>query len=285
MTAAELYFHLRKVLEKNKIEASQFEAMCIVEHTFGSKLQKLLLDKTSVSQEQVVNANKIAYRRCQGEPLQYLLGKWEFYGIEFFVGEGVLIPRQDTETLVNTVLNMELPQKTKILDLCSGSGCIGITLAKNLDSADITAVEISEKAIGYINKNKRLNFADIKVLQGDVLESKTAEVFRDIDVIVCNPPYLTAEDMQNLQKEVTFEPKKALYGGNDGLDFYRKITALWKETLKENGILAFEIGMGQHDAVSKILEENSFTDIHTEDDLCGITRVVYGRSTWRITNG
>ncbi len=277
MTAPELYFHLRKVLEKNKIESSQFEAMCIVEHIFGEKLQKLLIDRTPVSQEQIVNANNIAYRRCQGEPLQYLLGKWEFYGLEYYVGEGVLIPRQDTETLVDTVLNMQLPDNPRILDLCSGSGCIAITLALNIDNADVTAVEISEKAIGYINKNRRYNHADIKVIQGDVLETKTADSFSDIDVIVCNPPYLTAEDMKNLQREVTFEPKKALFGGNDGLDFYRSITRIWKKTLKENGVIAYEIGMGQENDVCQILENNGFTDINTENDLCGITRVVYGR--------
>ncbi len=277
MTAPELYFHLRKVLEKNKIESSQFEAMCMIEHVFGEKLQKLLLDKLPASQEQVVNANNIAYRRCQGEPLQYLLGKWEFYGLDFFVGEGVLIPRQDTETLIDSTLGMDLPKSPKILDLCSGSGCIAITLSLNIDNADVTAVEISEKAIGYINKNRRYNHADLKVMQGDVLEEKTTDGFSDIDIIVCNPPYLTAEDMKQLQREVTFEPKKALFGGNDGLDFYRNITRIWKKTLKENGIIAYEIGMGQQADVTKILEDNGFTDIKTENDLCGITRVVYGR--------
>ena len=285
VTAPELYFHLRKILEKNKIESSQFEAMCIVEHIFGTKLQKLLLDKTPASQEQVVNANNIAYRRSQGQPLQYLLGKWEFYGLEFFVGEGVLIPRQDTETLIDTVLDMELPQNPKILDLCSGSGCIGITLCKNIKNACVTAVEISEKAVGYINKNKKYNKVNMPVLIGDVLNENTAEKFSDIDIIVCNPPYLTAEDMKNLQREVSFEPAKALFGGNDGLDFYKAITRIWKKTLKENGILVYEIGMGQEKEVSEILEENSFTDIKTADDLCGVTRVVYGKSTWRITNG
>lgn len=285
MTAAELYFHLRKVLEKNKIESSQFEAMCIVEHVFGEKLNKLLIDRNAASEEQIVNVNNIVYRRCQGEPLQYLLGKWEFYGLELYVGEGVLIPRQDTETLVHAVTHSELPENPKILDLCSGSGCIAIALDLCIDKSNVTAVEISEKAIGYLNKNKRFNGSEIRVVQGDVLEEKTAEKFSDIDVIVCNPPYLTAEDMQNLQKEVTFEPKKALFGGVDGLDFYRKITHIWKKTLKENGLIAFEIGMGQEDDVCKILENNGFTDIDTKPDLCGITRVVLGRLSRRNING
>lgn len=285
MTASELYLHLRKTLDKNNIESSQFEAMCITEHIFGCRLQKLLLDKIPATQEQVTNANKIAYRRSLGEPLQYLLGKWEFYGLEFFVGEGVLIPRQDTETLVETAINMKLPENPKILDLCSGSGCIAVTLKKYIKNADVTAVEISEKAVGYINKNKKHNNADINVVVGDVLTEKTSEGFSDIDMIVCNPPYLTAQDMNELQKEVTFEPKKALFGGNDGLDFYRNITKLWKKSLKEGGILAYEIGKGQENDIIKIMEENSFTNINTADDLCGITRVIYGSSTWRITDG
>lgn len=285
MTAAELYQHIRKTFEINKIESAQFEAVCIVEHIFGCRLSKLILDKPFVKPEQVVKADNIVYRRCQGEPLQYLLGKWEFYGLEFFVGEGVLIPRQDTETIVDTVINMKLPENPKILDLCSGSGCIAITLKKYIKNADVTAVEISEKAVGYINKNKKNNNADISVIVGDVLTEKTADCFSDIDIIVCNPPYLTAQDMKELQKEVTFEPKKALFGGNDGLEFYRKITQIWKKSLKEGGILAYEIGKGQENDVMKILAENSFADIKTADDLCGVTRVVYGRSTWRITDG
>lgn len=276
VTAPELYFHLRKVLEKNEIESSQFEAMCIIEHIFGQRLQKLLMDKTSVTQEQRKIADHIVYRRCQGKPLQYLLGKWEFYGLEFFVGEGVLIPRQDTETLVDTALNLKLPENPKILDLCSGSGCIGIALGKHIKNADVTAVEISEKAVGYINKNIKHNNAEMNVLIGDVLNERTAQRFCEVDLIVCNPPYLTSEDMQNLQKEVTFEPKKALFGGNDGLDFYRQITCLWKKTLADGGVLAYEIGMGQEDDVSQIMKDNGFTDINMSADLCGITRVVYG---------
>ncbi len=276
VTAPELYFHLKKVLENNEIESSQFEAMCIMEHIFGCRLQKLLFGKPPVTQEQKKIADHIVYRRCKGEPLQYLLGKWEFYGLEFFVGEGVLIPRQDTETLVDTALNFKLPQNPKILDLCSGSGCIAVTLKKNIPTADVTAVEISEKAVGYINRNVKHNNVFLKILIGDVLNEKTAAKFSDIDLIVCNPPYLTQKDMQELQTEVTFEPKKALFGGTDGLDFYREITHIWKNTLNCNGILAYEIGIGQEKDVSQIMKENGFEDIVTVDDLCGITRVVYG---------
>lgn len=277
VTAHELYFHLRKVLERNNIESPQFEAMCIVEHLFDKKLQQLLLDRSVASEEQEATANNIVYRRCKGEPLQYLLGRWEFYGLEFFVGEGVLIPRQDTETLVDLSLGLKLGNSPKILDLCSGSGCIAVTLEKNMHNSDVTAVEISQKAVEYINKNKVYNKSDISVVKADVLDPKTADKFEEIDLIVCNPPYLTADDMKKLQKEVEFEPETALFGGEDGLDFYRCITEIWKKTLKNGGILAYEIGMGQENDVCSIMKNNNFTDISMQADLCGVIRVVYGK--------
>ena len=164
----------------------------------------------------------------------------------------------------------------KILDLCSGSGCIAVSLALNIKNADVTAVEISDKAAEYIKKNAELNNTDLNIVKDDVLSEKTAEIFSGIDAIVCNPPYLTADDMKSLQKEVTFEPETALFGGKDGLDFYRNITKLWKDCLKSGGILAYEIGMGQEDAVMKILEENNFINIEMTEDLSGIIRVVRG---------
>lgn len=276
MTAPELYFHAKKIFECNNIESASFEAMCILEHVFGKKLSVLLLEKPTASEEQKNTVNNLAYRRISGYPLQYLLGKSEFFGLPFYVGEGVLIPRQDTETLVETVLKIKLPENPKILDLCSGSGCIAVSLALNIKNADVTAVEISDKAAEYIKKNAELNNTDLNIVKDDVLSEKTAEIFSGIDAIVCNPPYLTADDMKSLQKEVTFEPETALFGGKDGLDFYRNITKLWKDCLKSGGILAYEIGMGQEDAVMKILEENNFINIEMTEDLSGIIRVVRG---------
>lgn len=276
VTAPELYFHAKKIFECNQIESASFEAMCIIEHVFGKKLASLLLEKTTASEEQKNTVNNLAYRRISGYPLQYLLGKWEFFGLPFYVGEGVLIPRQDTETLVETVLKIKLSENPKILDLCSGSGCIAVTLALNLKNAEVTAVEISDKAVEYIKKNAKLNDSEINIVMGNVLSGETAKMFSGIDVIVCNPPYLTADDMKALQKEVTFEPETALFGGNDGLDFYKSITKIWRDCLKSGGVLAYEIGMGQESDVKKILEENNFTNIEMTKDLSGIIRVVRG---------
>ena len=276
MTAPQLYFHLKKTLEQRNIPSAQFEAMCIAAHIFGENLRNILFERKTATDEQINVCNNILFRRIHGEPLQYLLGKWEFYGLPFYVGDGVLIPRQDTETLVDTILNAHIPQAPKILDLCSGSGCIGITLSKKIPLADVTAVEISEKASGYINRNNRLNGTYMRLVTGDVLNEKVAGMFSEVDVIACNPPYLTERDMKNLQKEVTFEPSLALFGGKDGLKFYRIITELWKSTLKSGGMLVYEIGMGQEKDVEKILSDNKFCNISTADDLCGITRVVFG---------
>lgn len=277
MTAPQLYAHLKNMLRQNGIESPEFEAMCILEHISGKKLSRLLLERPEMPQETETKANNIIYRRISGYPLQYILGEWEFYGLPFYVGEGVLIPRQDTETLAETALDFaKRTDKPKVLDLCSGSGCLAVTIAKNIPSADVTAVEISETAIGYIRKNAELNNVRVSIVSGDVLRKETAEKFSDADIIVCNPPYLTAEDMTVLQKEVSFEPQTALFGGEDGLDFYRKITVLWKDTLKKGGVLAYEIGMEQEKDVRKILEENQFENIEEIKDLSGIIRVVRG---------
>lgn len=277
VTAPQLYFHIKNIFEKNALESPQFEAMCIVEHIFRKKLNSLLLEKTPASAEQVNFADNIAYRRITGEPLQYLLGEWEFFGLPFYVGKGVLIPRQDTETLAETVIDaagkLDAP---KIIDLCSGSGCIACAVAANVKNAKVYALEKSERAIGYLNRNIKLNNADVTVIEADVLSKSAAKNPGGFDIIACNPPYLTAEDMSALQKEVSFEPEEALFGGRDGLKFYREITHIWNGALNSGGVLAYEIGMGQEENVKKIMLENGFVNIEFIRDVPGVIRVVKG---------
>lgn len=277
VTAPELYFHIKSIFEKNDVESPQFEAMCVIEHIFKKKLNTLLLNKPEVSAHQINFADNIAYRRITGEPLQYLLGEWEFFGMPFYVGEGVLIPRQDTETLVEAVINTAMRYDSpKIIDLCSGSGCIACAIAANVKNAEVYALEKSERAIGYLNKNIELNRVNVNVIEADVLNKSNSERYCDFNIIICNPPYLTDDDMKSLQKEVSFEPEEALFGGNDGLYFYKEITRIWKDCLKSGGILAYEIGMGQENDVQKIMTDNNFINIKFIRDLPGMIRVVIG---------
>ncbi|MBQ8921828.1 MAG: peptide chain release factor N(5)-glutamine methyltransferase [Oscillospiraceae bacterium] len=223
-------------------------------------------------------ARSIAKRRARHEPLQYLLGKWEFYGLTMYVGEGVLIPRADTETLVEAVLT-RLPDRSgqMIADLCTGSGCIALALAAHMEHTRFAGLERSAAALQYAEKNLALHrFPNVTFSCADVLDEAAAGQYHGLAAIVCNPPYLTEAEMQNLQEEVRYEPESALFGEPDGLHFYREITRLWRETLKPGGLLAYEVGYTQAAAVGEILSQNSFEQIERIRDLNGIERVVLG---------
>ncbi len=266
-------------LQNSKIENSKNESYMIFEYVTGIDRYKIGFDnQTLITSDQKLRINDIVKRRINGEPLQYIFGLWEFYGLEFKVGEGVLIPRQDTETLVDVILDFTDKNKSyKIVDLCSGSGCIAVSIDKNLSNCDVTAVEFSDKAFEYLQKNIKINESLVKPLKADVLDQNVADDFCDLDIVVSNPPYLNDFDMKNLQKEVTYEPEMALYAEDNGLHFYKNITSIWSKCLKENGILAFECGINQHEDIKKIMIENGFKDICFKEDLCGIIRVVFGR--------
>lgn len=255
-----LHRALTAILESGGIEDAALEAKWICED---------IADADS--------AREIARRRAAHEPLQYLLGTWEFYGLPLLVGEGVLIPRADTETLVDAVLtrirHMHAP---RIADLCTGSGCIALALKSQRQDAEITGVDISPQTMHYAVPNAMRLGLDVQFITGDVLTPENIPLLHRQDVIVCNPPYLTAEDMANLQPEVRYEPALALAGGSDGLDFYRAITNRWQDALQTGGLLAYEIGCTQAQAVTAILAENGFTGIETVRDLGGNDRVVLG---------
>lgn len=220
---------------------------------------------------------ELCKRRSNGEPLQYLLGEWEFYGMTLKVGRGVLIPRQDTETLVDLAINKyKNTDNINALDLCSGSGCIALALERHLKCASVWAVEKSDVAAGYLRENMDMHSSALKLVMGDVLDMETSKGMPQFDLIVCNPPYLTADDMAVLQTEVRHEPEEALYGGEDGLDFYRGVTRLWKHKLREGGMLIYEIGAGQEDDVMEILIQHGFENVRCKPDACGIIRCVMG---------
>ena len=286
VTIGELYTNVKAILQKADIEDYTFEAQCIMEQVFMAKLPRVLLESGSpVPESTIKKVQEMLDKRSTGFPLQYILGEWEFYGLTFKVGEGVLIPRPDTETIIDTVLEKykeKISGTPVIADLCSGSGCIAVTLKKQIPDSKVTAVEFSDDALKYLEINAGLNNADINIVKADVLKSETAENFSGLDFLVSNPPYLTADEMDSLQKEVLFEPDFALRGGSDGLDYYREITALWKNSIKTGGVILYEIGMGQEKDVEKILLENGFSDIIESRDGAGIIRIISAIKTQEV---
>ncbi|MCL2698508.1 MAG: peptide chain release factor N(5)-glutamine methyltransferase [Oscillospiraceae bacterium] len=213
-------------------------------------------------------------RRESGEPLQYILGEWEFYGYTFKVGKGVLIPRPETEFLVDLTKEyagrgaLDAPL---IYDLCAGSGCVGIALANEIN-CEVIAVEISDEAIKYLKQNANLHKRRIRIIKGDVLKPEL-EIIK-ADVMLVNPPYLTKQEMLELQEEIKHEPETALFGGEDGLDFYRKLFKLWGGALKQGGLFAAEVGDGQAEKVAQLMKSAGFTP-QIKKDYSGIDRIIY----------
>jgi release factor glutamine methyltransferase len=274
-----VHINTKNLLKRAGIADYRFEAAVLFEHFTGLKAHEIVtMSDKNVDAKAVEGLKKAVEKRISGYPLQYIVGMWEFYGYPVYVGEGVLIPRQDTEALVEAVIEAA-GEAPVIADLCSGSGCIAIALEKEIPNSKVYAVEKSEEALSYLNKNIKLNSSKIKLIRGDVLDSDVLENFGLIDIIVSNPPYITGEAMKSLQKEVTYEPEIALDGGVDGLYFYRGITVLWKNKLKKNGILAYEVGIDQEFDVAEILTQNGFSEVEFKKDFSGITRVVYGKLT------
>lgn len=227
-------------------------------------------------------------RRTQHYPLQYLLREWDFYNLSFSVKEGVLIPRPETELLVDLALQHlkryhKEGRPAKVLDLCSGSGCVGITVERNFENCQVTAVELSEDACSIIRSNMERNHTErFTLLQGDLFQGPEAFGIMEADLILANPPYLTAEEMQSLQAELDYEPTLALYGGEDGLLFYRSIARQWMSLLPENGLCAVEIGEQQGEEVSCIFADFS-DNIKVLKDYAGLPRVVASGLTFSLT--
>ena len=217
-------------------------------------------------------------RRIAGEPVAYILGEWEFYGLPLTVTRDVLIPRVDTEVLAGSVIS-ELKNNLngkRILDLCAGSGCVGLAVAANVPFSRVILAEKSPQALKICRANTNRNklTRNVTSIEIDALEEPPM-LLGLFDVIVCNPPYIPTRDIDTLESSVTdFEPHEALDGGADGLIFYKSIAAKWKTVLKDKGRLAFECGIGQAEAVRQILTDNGFTDIKTIKDTLDIERVV-----------
>lgn len=254
------------------------EARSIIELVTGLNQQRQILDyKYNLKENEEKEILSILKKRQGGYPLQYILGSWSFMGADYCVGEGVLIPRDDTEVVVRSVIPyLQKIEKPKILDLCSGSGIIPITLKRMFNDADVSALELSDKAIFYLEKNIERLAPEVKLLKGDLRELYGEFDNEEFDLIISNPPYIKKSDLSTLQIEVQSEPTLALDGGESGFDFYYDIVRLYTPKLKNGGVLAFELGEGQFATVKTLMENNSFVNIQGYKDFGNIYRAING---------
>lgn len=278
MTVGEAYRKTKDILTEAGFEAPAFEALCLVEKVFGFNRLALITrgEETAATDEKLALLAELTEKRLSHEPLQYIIGKWSFMGIDLLVGEGVLVPRDDTEVVTSLCIDfLSGKENPSVIDLCAGSGAISLALEKYAN-CKVTAVELSDKAFSYLTQNIKLNNSAVKALNGDIFECHEDIADNSLDLIVSNPPYIKTADIASLQKEVQHEPAMALDGGESGLDFYRRIVPLWKSKLKAGGALAFELGEGQYDEVSRILADNGFGGITESIDFGGIQRAIIG---------
>jgi len=280
ITYNDLYLDIRKELRLAGSEASTLEAREIVCFGCGKTRTELLRDgQLYVTSETEKAVRDLVRRHLNGEPVAYLIGEWEFYGMTLDVSEAVLIPRVDTEVLVDEAVSyLNTLDHCRVLDLCAGSGCIGLAIAKHVPHARVLLGEISEPAVRICRQNIRRTqlTGQVSVMVMDAIE-KPPKTIGEFDCIVSNPPYIPEADIAALDHSVKdFEPHLALCGGEDGYDFYSAIIQRWKDALKVGGRLYFEVGIGQADTVLRMMRACGFGDINIVTDTGGIPRVVYG---------
>jgi len=275
MTLKEAYNYGQEQLKIAEIDEAMLDAWYLLEHITGVSRAMYFMDMDKcISEEQLQKYQESISKRARHIPLQHITGVQEFMGLEFCVNEHVLVPRQDTEVLVESVLNV-LEDEMKVLDMCTGSGCILLSLLKLTKSTDISGVgvDISEEALRVANRNAEKLGIDVELLQGDLFSN----INEKYDVIVSNPPYIRTAVIEELAEEVKFhDPFLALDGKEDGLYFYRRIIKESPNYLKENGKLYFEIGHDQGEAVSRLMKEAGFAEVTVKKDLAGLDRVVFG---------
>lgn len=285
-TYGQLYLDARRsLLQTEDEQTAGFMARILVSTISGKTQEAMLADRDLYASEEICQKVETGVQRLLNqEPLAYVLGEWEFYGLDLYVDHNVLIPRDDTCAVAALAIKQALflNQDPRVLDLCCGSGCIGLAIASRVKDARVTLADISRDALAVAKKNivRHKMSGRVSCVSADAL--KPAHPFLGkFDLIVSNPPYITGEEMQQLPRSVdAFEPHLALYGGEDGLDFYRSIAENFRPALKPGGYLCFEFGMGQGDDVCRILEENGYTILERSRDYNERERAVlaqYGR--------
>ncbi|MEE0674948.1 MAG: peptide chain release factor N(5)-glutamine methyltransferase [Ruminococcus sp.] len=282
MTLREAYNRCRAGLAENGFDSPELEAMALVDKAVGcDRLRLISHGNDELSDSEAALVEELLQRRLGHVPLQYITGSWSFCGFEFSVGEGVLIPRDDTEVVVGLCLDfLRDKPSARVVDLCAGSGAISVALSK-LGNAEVTAVELSEEAFKFLLKNIELNDAQVTPLNDDIFTCHSRFADQSLDLIVSNPPYIKREELESLQEEVRFEPRLALDGGESGYDFYEAIIRDWSGKLRHGGALAFELGEGQAQRVSELMRQKGFSDIRIENDLGGIQRAIIGTMLYK----
>lgn len=254
----------REILKKNNID--EREARLLLAHAMNIDVNSLITHDECTDGD-YYRFEECLKRRVSGEPFAYITQEKEFMKLKFFIDKNVLVPREDTEVLVLEAIKQ---CRRKILDLCTGSGCIAISLAKYIQNAEIDASDISARTLGVAKKNAALNEANVNFIKSDVFEN----IEDRYEMIVSNPPYIKTEDLKNLQIEVQKEPRRALDGGKSGLYFYDKILKEAKEYLTDDGIILFEIGFDQAKDVTDLAKKYNYRKIRKIKDLSGNDRVL-----------
>lgn len=257
---------IKDILEKNNNDL-----IIALTYLLNTNKNLLFLNKEEALDEKVENELKIINDKInEGYPLQYAIGKWNFYGLDLLVDKRALIPRYETEILVDLIINDNSNNK-KILDIGTGSGAISLALSKNLKDSKIIGVDISKNAIDLANENKiKLNINNVEFKESDIFSN----IDEKFDIIVSNPPYINKEDFEKLDKKLYYEPQNALYGGEDGLYFYKKIIKNAKNFLNKNGKIYLEIGYDQKDSISNLLEEYGYKQIKSYKDFNDFDRII-----------
>ncbi len=278
VTLNAVYREGRAIIEKAGLESPAFDAMCLLEPVFGVRNRTELAIRGA---EEITEGDREKYLSlCRGRaerPLQYILGKWEFCGMELKCGEGVLVPREDTLALVECAVSaLEKLENPEIIDLCAGTGAVGLGVCRMLRKGACTCLELSDEAFPYLLSNiETFGEGRVKAERYDVL-TKPDESFGTVDAIVSNPPYIATETMKNLTGDVKKEPTMALDGGEDGLVFYRAILKNWLPLIRTGGVLAVEIGYDQRESVSKLFEMAGMAQISHIQDINGNDRAIIG---------
>lgn len=277
----ELYLEARRALRATEGENASFIARELLSYASGKSAAAVMADRELYASEATADTMQMYTERAlRGEPLAYILGKWSFYGLELTITPDVLIPRDDTMAVTDLALDVLRGREApRVLDLCCGSGCIGLAIAHQLPDAHVTLADISRPALAVAKRNiKRLKLMNRVTAVGLDARKRGPSFVGTLDALVCNPPYVTSEEMTRLEPSVKeYEPALALDGGKDGLAFYRAVAENFTHLLSDGGYLCFEFGLGQHMAVSMILQEYGYTDIVLRKDLRGVVRAARGK--------